>query len=60
MVGVMPTLLSALEFSKIQQKLFKAQTRRVCDVFPQHGLGVNAIRIMRLAIGVTVSKAFLD
>ena len=52
-VRVMPALLSALRFSKLWQTLFRLQTRKICDVFPKHGLSINAIRNLTLAVGVT-------
>ena len=59
-VGVMPALPSALGLGKTWQTLFRARTRRICAVFPKHGLSVIAIRIVTLAMGVAVSKVFLD
>ena len=46
MIGVMPAMLSALGFRKIFYTLFRVQKRRICAVFSQHGLRVNAIRII--------------
>ena len=54
----MPALLNVLRFGKIRQTPFRAQTRRFCALFPKHGLSVNAIHIITLAMGVAVSKVF--
>ena len=56
----MSALPSALGFGKTWQTLFRAQTRSICAILPKHGLSVIAIRIVTLAMGVAMSKVFLD
>ena len=53
MIGVvMPALLSALGFGKIQHSFSRAPTRRICAAFFKHGLSVNAFRVIKLVFGV--------
>ena len=51
--------VSVLGFGEIRQTLFIARKWKIW-AFPQHGLSVNAIRIMIPAIDVAVSKVILD
>ena len=44
----------------IQHTLSRAETKRLCAVFPKHGMRVDAVCIMKRVMSVALFKVFVD